>query len=79
MPLTMKEAALLAQLSPEDLITQINKGSLVAAKVADEAQENYIIEEYDLDAFLKKKSFDALWSESENDEDDPEEDCANRQ
>jgi hypothetical protein len=69
----MKEAALLAQLSPEDLITQINEGSLVAVKVADEAQENYIIEEYDLDAFLKKKSFDALWSESENDEDDPEE------
>jgi hypothetical protein len=50
----MKEAALLAQLSPEDLITQINEGSLVAVKVADEAQENYIIEEYDLDAFLKK-------------------------
>lgn len=73
MPLTMKEAALLAQLSPEDLIARINEGSLVAAKVADEAQENYIIEEYDLDAFLKKKSFDALWSESENQEDDPEE------
>ncbi|MDA9989409.1 hypothetical protein N9E48_01165 [Paracoccaceae bacterium] len=73
MPLTMKEASLLAQLSPEDLMTQINEGSLVAVKVADEAEENYIIEEYDLDAFLKKKSFDALWSESKNDEDDPEE------
>jgi hypothetical protein len=69
----MKEAALLAQLSPEDLIAQINEGSLVATKVADESEENYIIEEYDLDAFLKKKSFDALWSDSKNDEDDPEE------
>ena len=70
MPLTIKEAALLAQLSPEDLIAQINEGSLVAAKAADEAEEKYFIEEYDLDAFLKKKSFDALWSESENGEDD---------
>jgi hypothetical protein len=73
MPLTLKEAALLAQLSPEDIMIQINQGSLIAKKAADEAEEKYFIEEYDLDAFLKKKSFDALWSESENGEDDLEE------
>jgi hypothetical protein len=72
MPLTLKEAAMLAQLSPEDLVTEINKGSLVAAQAVDQAEEDYIIEEFDLDAFLKKKSFDALWSESDSDEEDLE-------
>jgi hypothetical protein len=73
MSLSLPEAALLAQLSPEDLILEINNGSLIAAKVDDEAEDTYKIEDYDLDAFLKKKSFDALWSESDSDEDNPEE------
>ena len=73
MSLSLPEAALLAQLSPEDLILEINNGSLVGVKSTDEAEDIYTIEDYDLDAFLKKKSFDALWSESDNDEGDPEE------
>ena len=68
MPLTLKKAALLAKLSPEDLIVEINKGSLIALKV----DQSYTIEECDLDAFLKKKSFDALWSENGSDEDELE-------
>ena len=51
MPLTLKEAALLAQLSPEDLITEINKGSLVAVENTDGSEERYTVEECDLDAF----------------------------
>ena len=68
MSLNLKEAALLAQLSPEDLIIEINKGSLVA----EVAEDEYKIEEYDLDAFIKKKSFDALWTKSENGEEELE-------
>ena len=68
MSLTLENAALLAKLSPEDLTIEINKGSLVAV----ESDGNFIIEEYDLDAFLKKKSFDALWSENGSQEDELE-------
>ena len=70
MSLNLKEAALLAQLSPEDLIIEINKGSLVAEEAEDQAEDVYKIEEYDLDAFIKKKSFDALWTKSENGEEE---------
>jgi len=63
MSLSLPEAALLAQLSPEDLILEINNGSLVGVKSTDEAEDIYTIEDYDLDAFLKKKSFDALGPE----------------
>ena len=73
MPLTLKEAALLAQLSPEDLMIEINNGLLVATEAADQSEDSYLIEEHDLDAFLKKKSFDALWSQSDCDEQDLEE------
>ena len=73
MPLTLKEAALLAQLSPEDLMIEINKGSLVASEAADLSEDSHLIQEHDLDAFLKKKSFDALWSQSDCEEEHFEE------
>ena len=66
MRLTLKEAAEKAQMPPEELHRCIENEELIAERDSDNAQ--YLISEEDLEAFLGKRSFEAFWNNTDEDE-----------
>ncbi len=66
MLLSLKEAAERAKISTQDLISIIESGSLKAVETLVENSKSYLIALEDLNYFLKNKSFENFWNETEN-------------
>lgn len=60
MNLTLKDAAERAKIPLDELLRSIENNELIATRASQDAQ--YFVTLEDLEAFLKKKSFDAFWN-----------------
>ena len=65
MLVTVSQAAKKGQVSEEEILSYIEKESLIAKIELKEGSKHYLIEEADLNAFLEQKSLAALWSEED--------------